>query len=97
MCDRWLNSFSNFVSDMGHRPDGFTLERIDVNGDYSPDNCKWIPRAQQNLNKRTTKHNWVYWLKLRNKWLVSVSGKHIAITKEFNEAIRIRDEYVQAN
>jgi hypothetical protein len=52
VCERWL-LFENFLADMGHRPDGFTLERKNNNLGYSPDNCKWATRAEQNANTRT--------------------------------------------
>jgi hypothetical protein len=53
VCDRWENSFENFLSDMGRRPPGkYSIERIDNNGNYEPKNCKWDTRSNQQKNKR---------------------------------------------
>lgn len=56
MCDRWKNSFENFLADMGKRPSKkHSIERINNNGNYEPSNCKWATNLEQSKNKRTTK------------------------------------------
>jgi len=53
VCERWLESFNNFLDDMGVKPDpSLSLDRVDNNGNYEPSNCRWTDRTTQNRNRR---------------------------------------------
>jgi hypothetical protein len=79
VCDRW-HTFANFYEDMGERPVGSTIDRIDNNGDYAPNNCRWTSNKMQQHNKATSVRVWfngVEWLQVELCKHLNVSGTHI--------------------
>jgi hypothetical protein len=57
VCQRWLDSFANFMADMGPRPKGMSIERKDSKGNYEPGNCRWATQTEQARNQRDTTMN----------------------------------------
>jgi hypothetical protein len=54
VCDRWRNSYKDFLADMGERPEGTSIDRLNTNGNYEPCNCKWSTAEEQQNNKRNS-------------------------------------------
>jgi len=64
VCSRWRYSFKNFFADMGERPEGLSIDRINNEGNYESSNCRWATMAQQNDNMRKTRYADAYGLRL---------------------------------
>lgn len=94
VCDRWIgeNGFWNFVEDMGPRPEGFSIDRIDPDGDYCPENCRWASTAQQAYNRRTASVFAVDGKIYTAKQISEETGQHIETVRRKIKAGRSRDE-----
>lgn len=75
VCDRWNDSFINFLADMGNRPAETSIDRIDVNGNYEPDNCRWATRKQQQNNRRDYRIKLAGWCNLTGRSPVILNDK----------------------
>lgn len=77
VCDRWKDSFENFLADMGSHPgSGFSLDRIDANGNYEPSNCRWADWDTQRRNRRNNKNVIINGIEMCVSQAVKLLGTH---------------------
>jgi|DEB19_MinimDraft_3_1074340.scaffolds.fasta_scaffold35149_3 hypothetical protein len=96
--EKW-RSFENFYKDMGDRPEGTSIDRIDVNGNYCKNNCKWSSLYEQAKNKRKFKNcnsnvTGVHFYEKHNKWIAYITRnkkrKHLGYFLNFDDAVKAR-------
>ena len=108
VCKEWLDitNFVDWVENKSNWEEGLTLDRIDNDKGYSPDNCTFSTRTIQSINQRQQSNNTsgyvgITWDKHRNKWSARVhinnKGKHIGYYLNKEEAVLARDQYIIEN
>lgn len=91
VCARWREKrgFLNFLDDMGLKPGPeYSINRIDNDGDYTPENCEWGTPRQQAINKQMPKGKYlgVNWFPALNKWRVRIKDIHVGLFDDPEEA-----------
>lgn len=98
VCDQWRHSYSQFQKDMGLRPDGMEIDRIDVNGHYEPSNCRWISRAMNARTRRSAAHPFIEGESAKDRkdrlwkiWFNENRARRLAYSREYEATRRIRN------
>lgn len=100
VCKRWNDSYENFIEDVGYMPTKkHTIDRIDNDGNYEPNNVKWSTRREQLMNRRVLKNNksgktGVFWERRGGHWVVNIGAEgknyYLGSYKKFDEAVEVR-------
>lgn len=102
VCDEWLgeDGFYKFFDALGPSPDKSFLDRIDPNGNYCPENCRWVTPSMSGFNKRKTSRNTsgrtgISWSKKMGKWKAYIrcitKEEHLGYFDNFDEAVKVRE------
>jgi len=104
VCERWLYSLKNFYEDMGECPTGKQIDREDNDGNYEPQNCRWVTPHEQSLNRRMPTNNTSGFIGVNryyDKWMAGIKYKykryHIGIYLTKKLAVMARNEYIIKN
>lgn len=105
VCPAWSATgglgFREFLNDMGEPPEGYILDRIDPDGNYCPENCRWVNRSLSSYNTRKAKNNTstrtgVYWFERVSKWVAAIhvnkKQKHLGYFLDFKSACLAREK-----
>lgn len=102
ICDKWKDNFEAFLSDVGNAPcSSASLDRIDNNKGYEPDNVRWVNHSVQSVNRKIFKNNTsgykgVNWHKKIKRWVASISINkkqiHLGSFKNIDDAIKARQD-----